>query len=336
MMDLNKLGILWTERKYRFRLLVVLAILFIYFFYNFIVYHLPYSRDAYVYAHTINVNAQVPGHVEKLFIKDNQAVKKGQLLFTLDKRPYEYAVQQAMAELKQAKIEYKNIQTRINSVMQALQQKQDLFQLAKDHKSKYLKLGQTGAISEIKVLDIIFKTAALSAEVRQAQSQLLIAKQSLTLAQVERASAVLKKAQYNLNHAAGYAATDGLVTNFNLRVGDYVKRGQSLFALIDTSRWWVITRYRETVLRKIKPGDKVRVHIDMYPNKTFHGTVDSIGWGINREQASKSAAISSLPYLEATEYWIRIAQRFPVRILITDVNPKYPLRVGANAKTYVL
>ncbi|WP_019218214.1 hypothetical protein [Legionella tunisiensis] len=72
--------------------------------------------------------------------------------------------------------------------------------------------------------------------------------------------------------------------------------------------------------------------LDMYPGKVFHGHVGSIGWGINRVQSGKVAP-STLVYLEATEYWIKIAQRFPVRIYIDDISSEYPLRIGASATT---
>ena len=101
---------------------------------------------------------------------------------------------------------------------------------------------------------------------------------------------------------------------------------------METKKWWVVTRYRETSIRLIKPGDKATITIDMYPGKVFHGHVGSIGWGINRVQTG-SVAPSTLVYLEATEDWIRIAQRFPVRIYIDDVSDEYPLRIGASAET---
>lgn len=106
----------------------------------------------------------------------------------------------------------------------------------------------------------------------------------------------------------------------------------ALFALIESKKWWIETRYRETAIRLIKPGDKALIKIDMYPGKTFHGHVASIGWGINRVQAGNVAS-SSLVYLQPTEDWIQIAQRFPVQIEIDDASDEYPLRVGASAAT---
>ena len=118
----------------------------------------------------------------------------------------------------------------------------------------------------------------------------------------------------------------------NVRRGQYIKTGEGLFALVETKHWWVVTRYRETAIRLIKPGDKAKITLDMYPGKTFHGHVKSIGWGINRVQ-SGDVVQSTLAYLEATEDWIKIAQRFPVRIFFDDLSPEYPLRIGASAVT---
>lgn len=150
--------------------------------------------------------------------------------------------------------------------------------------------------------------------------------------QVLAAKAIYDKARYLYEHTTILAPADGYISNFNLRRGQYIKTGQGIFALIETQRWWVLTRYRETAIRLIKPGDKAKIMIDMYPGKVFHGHVDSIGWGINRVQ-SGAVAPSTLAYLEATEDWIKIAQRFPVRIYIDDLSPEYPLRVGASATT---
>lgn len=133
-----------------------------------------------------------------------------------------------------------------------------------------------------------------------------------------------------------YAPINGAVTNLKLVQGDYLTKGQNLFALIDTEHWWIITRYRETVLRKIHVGDKVKILIDMYPWKIFNGIVESIDWGINREEASPLAAPSTLPYIQPTEYWIRLSQRYPVWIRIIDIDKDYPLRVGSNARTFVV
>jgi membrane fusion protein (multidrug efflux system) len=165
-------------------------------------------------------------------------------------------------------------------------------------------------------------------EVQQSeQNQSKLADSEILVAQAE-----LDQAHYLLNHTTLVAPEEGYVTNLNLRVSQYVKAGQGLFAFIEAKPWWVVTRYRETAIRLIQPGDKAKIMIDMYPGKVFHGHVQSIAWGINRVQTDDTT-LSPLPYMEATEDWIRIAQRFPVRISIDDLSDEYPLRIGASATT---
>ena len=161
------------------------------------------------------------------------------------------------------------------------------------------------------------------------------ARQNFNTNEIDAEKAALGTAEYNLNQSTIRAPTDGHVTNVYLRKGNYVNSGDFLFALVENDIWWVIARYRETVVRRIHVGDSVHVRFDMYPGKSFHGIVESIGWGINRAESSTQASKSALAYLKPTEDWIQIAQRFPVRIRMIDLPPHYPLRIGATAYTYV-
>tara|TARA_B100000989_G_scaffold290921_1_gene264740 strand:+ start:16521 stop:17537 length:1017 start_codon:yes stop_codon:yes gene_type:complete len=323
------------HRKLTMRLGIIILLLLGFVAYYLFTHFFTYSRDAHVFANVVNVTSFVPGHIKTVTVKDNQPVKQGDTLFTLDPRPYQYALDNAKARLEAAKMDYQKAKMEITTADKILQQRQVALDTALDHMKRYKDLVAAGNIADIIFIDVEFKVRGLKDEVAEAQQRLAIAKQTLTDARVHEAKAKLERAQYDLDQTIIKASRDGYVTNVLIEPGDFVNAGEPLFALVDTSEWWVITRYRETVLRRIKIGDNVNVHIDMYPGKSFRGVVDSIGWGINRAQASKTAAPSTLPYLEPTEYWVRIAQRFPVRIKIVDNDPNYPLRVGANAKTYV-
>jgi membrane fusion protein, multidrug efflux system len=241
------------------QLITVLIICAAYIGYRYFAYYDTRSNDAYISANIINMASLVKGPISKIYIKENQSVKKGDKLIEIDPSLYYYAMQKAKADYN-------------------------------------------------------------------------IARQHLDDNEILSALAIYNQANYLYEHTTIFAPADGFITNFNLRRGQYIKTGEGLFALVETSRWWVVTRYRETAIRLIKPGDKAKITIDMYPGKVFHGHVKSIGWGINRVQ-SGSVAPSTLEYMEATENWIKIAQRFPVRIYIDDVSPDYPLRIGASATT---
>lgn len=300
--------------------------------YRYFAYYDTRSNDAYVSAHVVNIAALVSGPVTKVYVKENQRVKRGDKLIEIDSLPYNYAVQQAQAKRNIAQLNYENDKLNILKAEQLLKQKQVMLSLSQDHYNRYQKLQLKGDAAKITVINLADKMKEQEAEINVAQQQLKIAQINLDNNEVLAAQAELDQANYLLQHTILIAPEDGFITNFNLRIGQYIQIGEGLFAFIETKQWWVETRYRETAIRLIKPGDKAKIMIDMYPGKVFHGHVSSIGWGINRVQAG-SVAPSTLVYLEATEDWIQIAQRFPVRIFIDDLSDDYPMRIGATATT---
>ena len=115
--------------------------------------------------------------------------------------------------------------------------------------------------------------------------------------------------------------------NFSIRTGQYVKPGQALFKLIDNSKWWVDANFRESQIHRIRMGMPANISLDMYPNKTFKGNVINISRG-------SGAYESLLPPENATGNWVKVPQRFPVRILLKQ-NDQHPLRAGATAHARV-
>lgn len=321
-----------TEFKYWPQVGVCILLIVSYAAYRYFAYYNTRSDDAYVSAHVVNIAALVSGPVIALHVKENQKVKKGEKLIEVDPLPYIYAVQQAKARLTIAKLNYENARLSVDKAQQILKQNQVNLSLTQDHYRRYAQLKAKGDIPLITLVNLTDKIKEQEAAIIVAEEELKIAQTNYDDSQVLGAQAELNQANYLMNHTTLIAPEDGYITNFNVRVGQYIETGQGLFALVETKRWWVLTRYRETAIRLIKPGDKARITIDMYPGKVFHGHVGSIGWGINRVQTG-SVAPSTLVYLEATEDWIRIAQRFPVRIYIDDVSDEYPLRIGASAET---
>jgi membrane fusion protein (multidrug efflux system) len=321
-----------VEFKYWPQIGVVFLLLAGYAAYRYFAYYDTRSNDAYVSAHVVNIAAIVTGPVVALHIKENQQVKKGTKLIEIDPLPYVYAVQQAKAKWRIAKLNYENDKLAITKAEQQLQQNKIMLSLSQDHYKRYATLQAKGDLATIDLINLSDKMKEQEAAINVAEQELKIAQTNFDDSAIIAAKAELDNAIYLLDHTTLIAPEDGYITNFNVRVGQYINAGVGLFALVETKQWWVVTRYRETALRLIKPGDKADVTIDMYPGKVFHGHVKSIGWGINRVQTG-NVAPSTLMYLEATEDWIRIAQRFPVRIYIDDVSDEYPLRIGSSAET---
>jgi membrane fusion protein (multidrug efflux system) len=147
-------------------------------------------------------------------------------------------------------------------------------------------------------------------------------------AAIQLGEASLKKAKLNLSYAKITAPTSGWVTNVTVHSGNMIQANQPLFALISDDVFWVDANFKETDVGKIHPEQKVDVTVDMYPKHHFTGIVDSISGGSGN-------AFSLLPPQNATGNWVKVTQRVPVRIRITNPDPKYPLRVGTSATVKV-
>lgn len=318
--------------KYWPQVLVFLLIVIGYGCYRYFAYYDTRSSDAYVSANIVNMSPLVTGVVTNIYVKDNQKIKKGDKLIEIEPLPYISAAEQAKAKLNGAKLNYEQEQFAIVRAKEQLKQQQLKLALSKEQYARYTQLATKQNIAKITLINLADKIKEQETALVAAMQELKTAQLNFDDNQIIAAQAELQQANYLLSHTVIRAPEDGYVSNFNIRKGQYVRAGESLFALIETKQWWIETRYRETALRLIKPGDKAKVTIDMYPGKVFHGHVNSIGWGINRVQAGNMAA-SPLVYLEPTEDWIQIAQRFPVRIYIDDLSDDYPLRVGASATT---
>jgi membrane fusion protein (multidrug efflux system) len=141
---------------------------------------------------------------------------------------------------------------------------------------------------------------------------------------VQLSKAGLVQAQLNLSYTKVVAPTDGWITNLSLREGDIVDADQPLFALVDNHQYWVDANFKETELQKIHSGQKAKIALDMYPDHIFHGVVESLSDG-------SGTAFSLMPPQNAIGNWVKVTQRVPVKILITDPDPNYPLRIGTTA-----
>lgn len=144
------------------------------------------------------------------------------------------------------------------------------------------------------------------------------------LSTLSLARATLERAKLNLSFTHVTAPASGTLINFNLRQGSSVNPGFVLFSLVEEQGWWVDANYKETQLKSIHPGQKATIELDLYPNHVFKGIVEKVSVG-------SGSAFSLLPAENATGNWVKVTQRFPVKIKIQDMDSQYPLRVGASA-----
>lgn len=323
------------KRKQQLKIWIIGGIVLCILVYGYFLYqrYFPSTDDAYVQAHVVDVAAQVSGPVSKIYVKNNQFIKKGQPLFDIDSRPFQAAVNEAQAQFDLAK------QTMLADVAQVKVAEANVekaqAQLDDDQKNydRTMTLVKKGESAVQSGDDAKAQYDAAVADLTAAQQQLIEAKQNLGApgdrnAQIREAKANLDTAKLNLSYTHITAPSDGYVTNFEIRKGSMITQGETLFEFVESAHWYVYANYKETQLNHIKQNQKAEVILDMYPGHTFHGYVDSIS-------DASGDQFSLLPPENATGNWVKVTQRFPVKIIITDPDPKYPLRVGASSSVEV-
>ena len=256
----------------------------------------PWTRDGQVHAQVIQIAPRISGPIVNLPIIDNQLVKAGELLFEIDPRTFQAAVDQAKADLQQAQVEADDAKEEAD-------------------RARNIRKRDRGAMS-------------------QQQLERKVNDQRAAEAAVLGADAQLQHAQLNLEFTQVKAPVDGYVTNLNLRLGSHAVANQPALALIDTNSFWVYGFFKETSIGKIRKGDKAIVTLMSYPDAHIEGYVDSLGWGIAQEDGSTGFEL--LPNVSPTFEWIRLAQRVPVRVHLDYVPRGVQLRIGTTASVLVM
>jgi len=176
------------------------------------------------------------------------------------------------------------------------------------------------------------QSAVVSAEAEQKQARNALAQVGDMNVRVAAAKVEVDDAKLNLQYCEVRATVEGWVTNLNTNVGAFVKVGDTLFSLVQNTEWWVIANFLETEIEQIRVGQEVAVYIYAYPGHRFKGTVQGIGWALYQ---ANGATQQSLPDVKPTLNWVRLAQRFPVRITLEPFDAQYPYRMGATVTAVV-
>jgi membrane fusion protein, multidrug efflux system len=291
----------------------------------------PSTSDAYVGMHIVRIAAQVSGPVATVAVHSHEPVKQGQLLLTIDPAPFELALQKAQARLQQAEDALAAGDAQVSAAQAKVHAADATLQEVRSHSARILDLVSKGTAS---------KDEGDSAQraLKDARDSLAAAKAELAVALAQRggngdANAAVKSAQasvaqarLDLQHTRIVAPADGVLSTLDLRPGGYIAEGQGLFALVETGEVWVDANFKETDLPRIKPGQPAEVTVDLQPGKTFKGRVESLS-------PASGTAFSLLPPENATGNWVKVTQRFPVRVRILDPQPG--LRVGGSSEVTV-
>jgi membrane fusion protein, multidrug efflux system len=332
--------------------------------------HHPRTDDATILANYIGIAPQVEGPLARLPVQDNQLVKKGELLFEIDDRPYQYALERAFSEQAALEGQIADEARRIAALKSAVlvaeanirsaeadvaaaERGANRAQAESAYASNNLQRLEPLLSKHFVTVDDIDKArtseVAQGEAFRQAQSHLLLAQSQLKSAQAQQEqaanavttlepltsqrgakAAAVKRARYDLDNCRVYAPFDARVTNLTISEGAYAHVGQQMFLLIDARRWWALANFREGQLEHIRPGMRAEVYVMSKPERRFSGLVDSIGFGVTPDADVIGRFDSGLPDVQRTLNWVHLASRYPVRVRVENPEPEL-FRVSESA-----
>ncbi|HIJ80561.1 MAG TPA: HlyD family secretion protein [Desulfuromonadales bacterium] len=289
------------------------------------------TDNAFVDAHVLAVSSRVPGTVTAVHVRDNQQVKKGDLLVEIDQRDYQMQVDQASAGVGVALNETGGEQRKVSGAQAVVQSATARFEQAGIDLQRGEKLFSRDVIPREQLDRLTTAQKVAEAQLREAEEALKRVRAEAGLspkgggtAKVQLRAAQLEDTRLKLSYTKIYAPQDGSITRKSVEAGAIIQAGQPLMALVPLSNVWVTANFKERQLTHIKAGQHVEFTVDAYPGRSFKGTVDSI-------MAGTGAAFSLLPPENATGNYVKVIQRIPVKIGITGVpDPRYPLRVGMS------
>ena len=301
----------------------------------------PRTDDAAARANVVGIVPRARGQILKLAVQDNQLVKQGDLLFEIDPADYEQALDKAKSALaaldqqievgraqdEELKFGVKAAEAGVQRATAQLKQSGDTLHRLEPLLPKHFATAEQVDEARTKVAVEAQEVAAEEQKLNQARAQL--SQLQTLLAQRPGALAAVKQAELDLSYCKVTAPFDGRVINLNISGGAYASIGVPVFSLLDTTKWYVIANFRERELRHMAPGSPATVYLVSAPNQRFRGKVQGIGWAVKPE-GEIDLPPAGVPYVKRELNWVRVAQRFPVRIEVE--NPDVDLfRMGASA-----
>ncbi|MFT4561529.1 MAG: membrane fusion protein (multidrug efflux system) [Gammaproteobacteria bacterium] len=293
----------------------------------------PSTDDAYVQAHIVNIAARVSGPVTAVHVAENEYVNTGDRLFDIDPSTFDASVASAQANYEIAAQATGASDAEVGVALSTLEEQNVALARAVRNLERATSLAASNLISVSEFDNAKATRAEATASVARAQADLRRARSKLGVigegnANLRAAAAALTSANLELSFTRIVAPVSGWVSNISLREGAMIIAERPQFSIVEDEQWWVEANFKETDLGNLRPGSHATITIDMYPDLQIDGEVESLG-------AGSGAVFSLLPPENATGNWVKVTQRFPVRIRINprkdDPGNLKPLRVGASA-----
>jgi len=291
------------------------------------------TDNAYVGAQKVLITPDISGKLSKVMVHEGQRVAAGDALFEIDPVPFRFALQGAQSKLDAVRTQFASLKSNYQSLDQLVAYGEQGVALKKRDVDRKSALAESRAGSQVDLDNA--KAALLTAELQlQLGRQQLASTRNQLLGNPDlaiedfppyrEAKAVLDQAQRNLDHTLVTAPIAGTATQVdNIQLGRFVTAGMPVFSVIDDAAPWVDANPKETDITWLRPQQKVDISVDSFPERTFHGTVQSVSPGTG-------AQFAILPPQNANGNWVKVVQRVPVRIVFDPDQDLSLLRAGMS------
>ena len=290
----------------------------------------PFTDNAFVFANTRPVSPWTAGYITEIFIKNNQFVKKGSPLFSVFAPPYFLRAQELEHELETLAAQLKSCEAKWQRSLEKIK----TFS-ADAEKFRYLysrgeAMFKNAAISEDYIVEQRRNLKVSLADLAAAEHNAEALKHECDAlrAKIRKSTSALALEKIWCEQTTVRALSDGYAINMTISPGGYCKPGETLFAFVDTSEWYVQANFKESELSAIKAGTPARIWLRQYPGREYRGEVCAVGWGAERRETSLHTGVAEV---KKENEWFMLPQRYPVQIKILDPDQALHLHFGGSA-----
>lgn len=291
------------------------------------------TDNAYVAGDIYTVASKVPGTLLTVEVSENQPVKAGDVVATVDPRDFDVAIKRARASLAEAESGLATDQALIAQLEAQAAAARSQRELARTERTRMEALHARQSLPKQRLDQAVSQEEVAAAQVASAEKAIAAAqaKRVVSGTKVDAALAALENATLQRSYCTLVAPADGVVSQKSAEPGAVVAAGQPLCAIVPlgAEALWIEANFKETQLKNLRPGQRVWIQADVDPDRTFEGTVESVA-------AGTGAAFSLLPPENATGNWVKVVQRVPVRVRINPgSDPEGELRLGLSVRVEV-
>lgn len=321
------------KKKSPIRLIIVGIVVLVggYFGYKEIHYALTHETtdNAEIETQITPVLPRVSGYVKVIDVKDYDSVKAGKLLVELDDADLQSELLQMEADSSSAVADIENAKAALNNAVVSLKSSKGTITLndvkvkqAQENYQRNQNLYADQAITKKQLDDSKFdldqalqQLTNSQADYSAANSRIAVLEASIQKADasLDMKKAVLAQQRLKISYCKIYAPQSGKIGKKNISEGQYVQAGTPLFSIVDDSNYWIVANFKETQITRFYPGMPVEIDVDAYPDSTLKGSIESLS-------KATGASFSLLPPDNASGNFVKVTQRVPVKIDITDAD----------------